>query len=175
MGDMLCMHMMMQGYIQQKSCRKNIGLSVLPHPLYSPDLAPNNIHLFSSLHNALKDSFLKDLVKTFMQNFLWSKLAEFYLRGINRLSDKWQDKIMANINDKMWFKIMANINDKMWFKIMANINDKMWFKIMANLLLFEMNALINLFTNKLYFTEMEIIYIPFISVKNFNLDIILFP
>jgi hypothetical protein len=30
------------------------GLTVLPHPLYSPDLAPSDFHLFGALKNAVR-------------------------------------------------------------------------------------------------------------------------
>ena len=40
--------------------------------------------------------FSQDQVKTFVVNFLNSKLAEFYLRRINKLPDKWQDVIQNN-------------------------------------------------------------------------------
>ncbi len=40
--------------------------------------------------------YQEDQVKTFMENFLRLKPAEFYLRGINKLSDKWQEVIQNN-------------------------------------------------------------------------------
>ena len=35
-------------------------------------------------------------MKTFVENFLGSKLTEFYLKGINKLLDKWQEVIQNN-------------------------------------------------------------------------------
>ena len=37
-------------------------------------------------------------MKTFVENFLSLKPAEFYLRGINKLPDKWQEAIQYNGN-----------------------------------------------------------------------------
>ena len=49
--------------------------SVLPHPPYSPDLAPSDFHLFSSQQNVLnnKKLFAEDQMKTFEEYFLSSK------------------------------------------------------------------------------------------------------
>jgi histone-lysine N-methyltransferase SETMAR len=33
-----------------------LGWRVLPHPLYSPNLAPSDFHLFGSLKNALRET-----------------------------------------------------------------------------------------------------------------------
>ena len=38
----------------------------------------------------------KDQIKTFVENFFSSKAAEFYLRGTNKLPDKWQEVIQNN-------------------------------------------------------------------------------
>ena len=67
-----------------------LNWSVLPHPLYSPDLTPSDFHLFHSLQNVLNEKrfFLEDQVKMFLENFLSSKPVEFYLGGINKLPDK---------------------------------------------------------------------------------------
>ena len=35
-------------------------------------------------------------MKTFMENSLSSKLAEFYLRGTEKLPDRWQEVIKNN-------------------------------------------------------------------------------
>ena len=102
---MLCFFLIIQSYTQQESRRKKIldfGLSVLPHLPYWADFAPSDFYLFSFLQNALngKKFSLEDQVKMFAENFLSSKPAEFYLRGINKLPDKRQElikKIMANI------------------------------------------------------------------------------
>ena len=68
----------------------DFGCFVLLLPLYSPDFAPNDIHLFPSQQNAPSDTrFSQDQSKMFGKKFLSSKLAEFYLRRINTIADKW--------------------------------------------------------------------------------------
>ena len=47
--------MIMQDFEQQVTRQKleELEREVLPHPLYSPDLAPSDYHLFCSLRNYL--------------------------------------------------------------------------------------------------------------------------
>ena len=62
----------------------------LPHPAYSPDLAPSDYHLFSTLENALKqqrfDSF--ENVEIWVQSFFDQKNKDFYRRGIRALPER---------------------------------------------------------------------------------------
>ena len=76
----------------------DLGWSVLSYLPYSPDLAPSDFHFFRSLQNVLKNKKFsqEEQVKTFVENFLSSKPAEFYLRGINKLPDKWQQEMIQN-------------------------------------------------------------------------------
>ena len=76
----------------------DLDFSVLPHELYSPDLALSNFHIFRFLQNARNDKkFSKeDQVKMFGENFLSSKPAEIYLRGIDKQLVKWQELIQNN-------------------------------------------------------------------------------
>ena len=73
----------------------DLGWSVLPHPPYSTDLAPSYFNLFRSLKNALNKKCFsqEDQEKKFMENLLRLKPAEFYLREINKLPEKWQKVI----------------------------------------------------------------------------------
>ena len=66
---------------------------LLYHPPYSPDLSPNDFDLFCSLENDLNDKQFsqEDQEKMFWKNVLSLKLAEFYLRGIIKQSDKEQE------------------------------------------------------------------------------------
>ena len=67
----------------------DLGWSVLLHPPYSADLVPNEFHHFHSLQNAWNDKkkCSQKKVKTFVKSNLSTKQAEFFLRGINKLSD----------------------------------------------------------------------------------------
>ena len=55
-----------------------LGWEILPHPPYSPDLAPTNFHLFRSLQNSLngKQFDSKEMVKRFVENFFTEKTPE---------------------------------------------------------------------------------------------------
>ena len=89
-----------------ESRRKNLafGWSVPTHQPYSPDLAPSDFYLFHSLLNTLNDkNFLLNINRKVLgkTSFLSSKPGKFYMRGINKLSDKWL--ILVQNNDKYTF------------------------------------------------------------------------
>ncbi|CAD5216884.1 unnamed protein product [Bursaphelenchus xylophilus] len=68
------------------------GWSLLPHPQYSPDLAPSDYHLFKSLSShlgAMRFDCLEDL-KTALSDFFDSRDPGFYARGIESLPERWQ-------------------------------------------------------------------------------------
>ena len=73
----------------------DLGGSVLLHPPYSADFAPSDFHPFHSLQNDLNDQKFsqENQVKTFVENLLSWKTIEFYLSGINKLPDEWQEVI----------------------------------------------------------------------------------
>ena len=70
---------------------------VLPHPPYSPDLAPTDYHLFRSLSSYLKDKSFDNEgeLKWELQKFFDSKPEKIYLDGIFSLYDRWQ-KVLEN-------------------------------------------------------------------------------
>jgi len=74
------------------------GWEVLPHPPYSPDLAPTDYYLFRSLSNHLQDRSFDDIVdvKTCLTEFFASKPREFYSKGIHSLHERWQTVIDNN-------------------------------------------------------------------------------
>lgn len=75
-----------------KETLKDIGWEVLPHPAYSPDLAPSDYHLFRSMQNALEDTQFKTYgeVRKWVDSFIAGKSALFFRRGIQLLPWKWQ-------------------------------------------------------------------------------------
>ncbi|KOC61203.1 Histone-lysine N-methyltransferase SETMAR [Habropoda laboriosa] len=60
-----------------------LGWDVVPHPPYSPDLAPSDFHLFRSLQNSLNGKDFNSLVeiknheKSIMKNLRSSGRTEF--------------------------------------------------------------------------------------------------
>jgi histone-lysine N-methyltransferase SETMAR len=76
---------------------EDLGWEVLPHPAYSPDLAPSDYHLFHGLKTFLRDKNFKtreDIEKVVLGYFN-SKNDEFFWRGIHDLPNRWE-KVIAN-------------------------------------------------------------------------------
>lgn len=69
--------------------------TVLPHPPYSPDLAPSDYYLFRSLAHALEDKRFddQDHLKSFIDDFFSNKSEDFYRKGILSLPERWQQVI----------------------------------------------------------------------------------
>ena len=66
---------------------KELDWKLLPHPLYSPGLAPSDYHLFPSLSNdrRVRKFESENELKSYLQNFFDSKYPEFYVNGIHDL------------------------------------------------------------------------------------------
>lgn len=64
---------------------------VLPHPPYSPDLAPSDYHLFRSLQNSLngKKFTNKDALINHLDRFFVDKPKTFWEKGIFDLPNRW--------------------------------------------------------------------------------------
>ena len=77
----------------------DLGWYILHLPPYSPDLAPIDFFLFRFQQNAfnVKHIFQEYQVKTCVENFMSWKPAKFYLRGINKLLDRWQKETQNNV------------------------------------------------------------------------------
>ena len=71
---------------------------VLPHPPYSPDLAPSDYFLFRSLQNSLngKNFNNDDDIKSYLIQFFANKNHKFYERGIMMLLERWQKVVDQN-------------------------------------------------------------------------------
>jgi [histone H3]-lysine36 N-dimethyltransferase SETMAR len=75
-----------------------LGWQVLPHPAYSPDLAPSDYHLFRELARFLQEKSFDDFahVKKTIRNFFASLSPEFFAKGIDELSARWRQVIENN-------------------------------------------------------------------------------
>jgi histone-lysine N-methyltransferase SETMAR len=87
-------------HIAKSTCQKllELGWTVLPHPPYSPDLAPTDYYLFRSLSNHLTEKNFdhEDDLKLDLTNFFSQKSTEFYKRGILSLPKRWQQVLDNN-------------------------------------------------------------------------------
>ena len=68
------------------------GWEVLIHPLYSPDIAPLDFHLFWSLQNTLNGKNFNSLedCKRHLEQFFAQKDKKFWEDGTIKLPGKWQ-------------------------------------------------------------------------------------
>ena len=75
-----------------------LGWDVLPHPPYSPDLAPSDYFSFRSLQNSLngKNFNNDDDIKSYWFSFLLIKTTSFMNVGLWCLPERWQKVIDQN-------------------------------------------------------------------------------
>ncbi|EFN87860.1 Histone-lysine N-methyltransferase SETMAR, partial [Harpegnathos saltator] len=71
---------------------KTLKRDLLPHPPYSPDLAPSDYHLFRSMTHGLAGQHLANFeqVQNSLDECFRSKDASFYRRGIHVSPERWQ-------------------------------------------------------------------------------------
>jgi [histone H3]-lysine36 N-dimethyltransferase SETMAR len=77
---------------------KELGWDVVPHPPYSPDLAPTDYHLFRSLSAHLEGKKFDDEedLRNELQSFFDQKPQEFYKHGIFTLRERYQKVVDSN-------------------------------------------------------------------------------
>ncbi|UYV71187.1 hypothetical protein LAZ67_8002076 [Cordylochernes scorpioides] len=69
---------------------------VLPHPLYSPDIAPSDYHMFRSMTHSLAEQHFTSYeeAKNWVNVWIASKDEEFFRHGIRMLPERWE-KVVA--------------------------------------------------------------------------------
>lgn len=80
-----------------KNYLENVGWEVLPHPPYSPDIAPSDYYLFNCLNNDLiKHQFTSsENIEKWVSVWIASKDEEFFRLGIRKLPERWE-KVVAS-------------------------------------------------------------------------------
>ena len=75
----------------------SMGIEVLSHPPYSPDLAPTDFHFFKHLDAFLKDKQFETQTdaETAFQTFLDSRSDDFYKKGIDDIVPRWHKCIQS--------------------------------------------------------------------------------
>jgi len=77
---------------------ENMGWEVLPHPPYSPDLAPSDYDLFGFVKNQMRGQHYKtnEALQTAVRQCLWATGTEFYCKGIFKLPERWEKCVQRN-------------------------------------------------------------------------------
>ena len=74
------------------------GFQQLPHPPYSPDMAPSDFYLFRHLKKSLRGRRFvdDDELKSVVEGWLERQPEEFYSKGIAELRHRWDKCIEVN-------------------------------------------------------------------------------
>ena len=74
------------------------GIEQLPHPAYSPDLAPLDYHLFRSMAHLLPGSNFENIeaVEMSLTEFLASRTRDWYIRRIINLVERFPKTIESD-------------------------------------------------------------------------------
>ena len=72
--------------------KKDLNWELLPHPPYSPDVAPSDYHLFRSMEHFLRNKKFENRsdLNSGLNTFFASKSPSFYKRGIFNLINRWE-------------------------------------------------------------------------------------
>jgi histone-lysine N-methyltransferase SETMAR len=77
---------------------QDLSFECLPHPLYSPDLAPSDFHVFGPLEEAMGGKSFKsdEEVHQAVHEWLRSQPKDFFSRGIHALPKHWNTCMVCN-------------------------------------------------------------------------------
>lgn len=80
-----------------KTYLETLKWEVLPHPPYSPDIAPSDYYLFRSMAHGLADQQFRSYedIKKWLDSWIASKDEHFYRNGIRALPERWE-KVVAS-------------------------------------------------------------------------------
>ena len=80
-----------------KTYLETLRWDVLPHPPYSPDIAPSDYHLFRSMTHGLAEQHFRSYedTKKWVDSWIASKDEQFFRDGIRKLPERWE-KVVAN-------------------------------------------------------------------------------
>jgi len=80
-----------------KTYLETLNWEVLPHPPYSPDIAPSDYHLFRSMAHGLSEQHFTSYEDTqnWVDSWIASKDEEFFRHGIRMLPERCQKVVAA--------------------------------------------------------------------------------
>ena len=86
-----------------KTYLETLKWDVLPHPPYSPDIAPSDYHLFRSMAHGLAEQHFHyyEEAKNWVDSWIAAKDEQFFRRGIRMLPERWE-KVVAS--DEQYFQ-----------------------------------------------------------------------
>ena len=76
---------------------RDLGWTVLPHPAYSPDLAPSDYYLFPKVKEHLKGQHFNNRAAIASSMYQWflNKSEEWFTTGIMKLPERWAKCVAA--------------------------------------------------------------------------------
>ena len=79
-----------------KTYLETLKWEVLPHPPYSPDVAPSDCHLFRSIARGLAHQHFRsyEVVKKWIDSWIAIKDSSFFQDSIRQLPERWK-KVVA--------------------------------------------------------------------------------
>ncbi|KAG5324284.1 MOS1T transposase, partial [Pseudoatta argentina] len=81
-----------------KTYLETLKWKVLPHPPYSPDIAPSDFHLFRSMAHGLADRRFHSYeeAQKWIDSWIASKDMSFFRRGIHVLPERWSKVVESD-------------------------------------------------------------------------------
>ncbi|KAG5324314.1 MOS1T transposase, partial [Pseudoatta argentina] len=81
-----------------KTYLETLKWEVLPHPPYSPDIAPSDFHLFRSMAHGLADRRFHSYeeAQKWIDSWIASKDMSFFRRGIHVLPERWEKVVESD-------------------------------------------------------------------------------
>jgi len=85
---------------QTQEAMRSLKFTVVPHPPYSPDLAPSDFWLFPKLKETLKGQYFSsvDEVEAAVRKWIRSQPENFFVDGMN----KWIERLKKMCSPKWW-------------------------------------------------------------------------
>ncbi|KAG5325192.1 MOS1T transposase, partial [Pseudoatta argentina] len=81
-----------------KTYLETLKWEALPHPPYSPDIAPSDFHLFRSMAHGLADRRFHSYeeAQKWIDSWIASKDMSFFRRGIHVLPERWEKVVSSD-------------------------------------------------------------------------------
>ncbi|KFD46922.1 hypothetical protein M514_12212 [Trichuris suis] len=77
---------------------KELGVNLIPHPAYSPDLSPTDYHVFQALELYIHQKVHLDEIslENDFPEFLNSCGQDFYPSGMNSPAERWKKCVLSS-------------------------------------------------------------------------------